>query len=164
VGTVWTSQIILGDYLLNVYPTDSGEMLGIRKRLVDETTGKYKVPRSVLQFALDGTHVIYNDEIRDVSEFTLYELADYLRLARADEMALEGTTDPFNMKWGYNPAGEFCKDGPDCVSAMDDLFEEVTLSSSGTVHDALMELTQLAEDFPQAGMFLFEPHKKLTLR
>lgn len=142
----------MGDYLLNVYPTDSGEKLGIRKRLSDDATGKYKVPRSVLAFALDGTHVIYNDEIRDVSEFTLYELRDYLRLARADELALEGHNDPFNMQWGFNGAGEFCKDGPDCVSTVDDLFEEITLSSSPAARDALVELLDLTEEYPQAGM------------
>lgn len=61
-----TEQVILGDYLINVYPTGSGETLGIRKRKVDDATGKYHVPRAVLAFALDGTHVLFNDEIRDV--------------------------------------------------------------------------------------------------
>lgn len=77
-----------------------------------------------------------------------------MRIARADEMALAGTTDPFNMQWGYNAAGEFCKEGPDCVSNMDDIFDTVTLGSAPDASDVLQSLWELTQEYPQAGIFI----------
>lgn len=78
-----------------------------------------------------------------------------MRIARADELALEGHNDPFNMEWGYTAAGDFCKDGSDCVSSKDDIFEEITLGSAPSAADVLESLWELTEQYPQAGMEVF---------
>lgn len=84
------------------------------------------------------------------TEFSLAELRDFMREVLADELALEGHNDPFNLAARYTAAGEWCKDQSfDCISTRDDMFVMVSSEESRI---AMLDLQAMWERDPEAGM------------
>lgn len=74
-----------------------------------------------------------------------------MREVLAEELAMEGHNDPFNLAASYTAAGEWCKDASlDCVSTREDMFVMV---SSEEARIAMLDIQAMWEREPEAGMF-----------